>query len=154
MNVFSPNAIRGFRILQTNKLFLLARHSLPRSDVGIRCRAFIYGWCMLLASYLMYRSALMDGSKRGYANLCSRRQLLPTYKRLCTLRISLSLFDSSATLRDGRDSPFCRDEFCVLIILCYFKNSYTFLNYYIKLLYHILGVSKKSHLKTKFMTDM
>jgi len=33
----------------------------------------------------------MDESKRGYANLCSCRQLMPTYGRLRILRKSLFL---------------------------------------------------------------
>jgi len=56
----------------------------------------------------------MDGSKRGYANLCSCRQLLPTYGRLRILRESLfGAYDITIRERHGTS---CRDEFHVLVV--------------------------------------
>lgn len=70
--IFPASGVRSIttrmQVLYTGGLFLLVRN-LPR----IRHRSrppYIYGRRILLADSLLYRNALMDGSKRGYANLC------------------------------------------------------------------------------------
>lgn len=54
----------------------------------------------------------MDGSKRGYANLCSRRQSSPTiHGRLGILRGSFRLVGACDTMRRAGRVTRCRDEF-------------------------------------------
>lgn len=78
-----------------SNFFFLSQEFSPRIRNVRVSPSYIYGRCILLADYLVCRRTLMDESKQGYANLCCRRQLLPTYRRLGILQGSFSLLGYS-----------------------------------------------------------
>lgn len=107
--------IRGFAFYIPTDCFFLSQEFSPQDQKRRSSSSYIYGRCILLADYLVYRRALMDESKQGYANLCCRRANSCRPIRSLVSCKDLSLFSD---VHDTR-TTFCRDEFYTLAVFHY-----------------------------------
>jgi len=92
--------MKRIRIVYTNIISVNQEFSLfsDQSKKRQSSPSYIYGRCILLADYLVYRNVVMDGSKRGYmrtsvlaADSCRPRGDFVSCKNFS---LSLSLFHS------------------------------------------------------------